>query len=137
MLEMASSSENHRADLLGLETAETPVPRGKGTMQREPELRMLRNTASMNVQPLDRCIRALGNSKHWECLGRGYISDHLFVWDSNSYSLFGLFSIQKTIQNRLFGAGQTPLPNSSCHILFFKLFFPLSGIFQWPKCYPV
>lgn len=92
MLEMASCSENHQADLLGLEIAETPVPRGKGTTQGEPELWTLRNIASVSVRPPDRYIRALGNSKRWECLGRGYISDSIFVWDSNSYSLSGLFN---------------------------------------------
>lgn len=122
MLETASCSENHQADLLGSEIAETPVPRGKGNTQCKPELRMLRNMASTSVQPSDCYIRALGNSKHWECLGRGCISDSVFVWDSNSYSFFGLF-IQKTIQNRLFGAGQTPLLIFSYHVLLFKLFF--------------
>lgn len=45
-------------------------------------------------------------------------------------------SIQNTTQNRPFGAGQTCLLISFCHVLFFKLFFPPSGIFRWPKGHP-
>lgn len=34
-LEKARGSQNHQAELLGLETAETPAPRGKGSTQDE------------------------------------------------------------------------------------------------------
>lgn len=132
MLETASCSENHQADLLGLEIAETPVPRGKGTTQCKPELRMLRNMASMSVQPSDCYIRALGNSKHWECLGRGCISDSVFVWDSNSYSLFGLFNPENNSEQAFWCWSDSPadllLPCTTFQVIFFPHLVFFSGL---------
>lgn len=62
--------------LLGLEIAETS--RGKGVTQRESELRMVRNTASVSVRSPDCNVRAIRTSRHWECLGRGSVTVYLF-----------------------------------------------------------
>lgn len=70
-------SGNHQAGFAGVGISRNSSAKRKW---HHTVLRMLRNTAGMSKWPPDCSVRALRNSSHGECLGRGYSSGSVFVW---------------------------------------------------------